>query len=95
MGNSLYNKLTLLLLSGESMSVTRIRASKDIINVLPKKLVKNLGLKGGEELEIRVKKIKKSSVKELKGLGKNIWENIDVEQYIKTERKSWERPSKI
>ncbi len=73
------------------MSVTRIRASKDIINVLPKKLVKNLGLKGGEELEIRVKKIKKSSVKELKGLGKNIWENIDVEQYVKMERKSWER----
>lgn len=72
----------------------RIRASKDIINVLPKKLVRNLGLKGGEELEIRVKKIKKSSVKELRGLGKKVWEDIDVEQYVKRERDSWERPLK-
>lgn len=76
------------------MSVAKIRASKDIINVLPKKLVKNLGLEGGEELEIRVKKKKKSSIKELKGLGKEIWENIDVGQYVKMERKSWERSSK-
>jgi len=29
------------------------------------------------------------SLKNLKGLGKKIWENIDIEEYIKKERESW------
>ncbi len=32
-----------------------------------------------------------SSILELEGLGKEIWEGVDVEKYIEEERKSWER----
>ncbi len=30
------------------------------------------------------------SILEFEGLGKEIWEGIDVDQYIENERKSWE-----
>jgi len=29
-------------------------------------------------------------ITQLQGLGKNIWSNIDIESYLKTERESWE-----
>ncbi len=29
------------------------------------------------------------SLKNLKGLGKDIWKDIDVDEYIKKERESW------
>ena len=32
---------------------------------------------------------KKHSIMELKGLGKEIWEGVDVEKYIDEERNSW------
>lgn len=31
------------------------------------------------------------SIMELKGLGKEIWEGIDTDAYIKAERDSWDR----
>lgn len=31
-----------------------------------------------------------SFAKAMKGLGKEIWEDIDVSEYIKEERESWE-----
>ena len=30
------------------------------------------------------------SILELAGLGKNVWQDVDVEEYIKRERDSWE-----
>jgi hypothetical protein len=30
------------------------------------------------------------SIKELKGLGKEVWQAIDVDQYIEEERASWD-----
>lgn len=33
---------------------------------------------------------KKHSVKELRGLGKELWRGIDVEKYIEEERNSWD-----
>jgi hypothetical protein len=33
----------------------------------------------------------KHSVLEFKGMGKELWESIDVEKYIDAERNSWER----
>ena len=38
-----------------------------------------------------VMRSKKHSIMELKGLGKEIWEGVDVEKYIDEERNSWER----
>ena len=32
----------------------------------------------------------KHSVMELEGLGAHIWKSIDAQQYVNTERKSWE-----
>jgi len=33
---------------------------------------------------------RKHSIKELRGLGKEIWQNMDVEKYIEEERNSWD-----
>ena len=33
---------------------------------------------------------KKHSIMELKGLGKEIWKDVDVEKYINEERNSWD-----
>ena len=47
-----------------------------------------------EELAIlvhhRVKAWLKHSVMEFKGMGKELWQGIDVEKYIDEERNSWE-----
>jgi dihydroneopterin aldolase len=37
-----------------------------------------------------VMRSKKHSIMELKGLGKEIWEGVDVEKYIDEERNSWD-----
>jgi hypothetical protein len=34
---------------------------------------------------------RKHSITELRGLGKDTWEGIDVEKYINDERNSWDR----
>jgi hypothetical protein len=36
--------------------------------------------------------VKTHSILELEGLGKEIWRDIDVDEYIRKERESWERP---
>lgn len=33
---------------------------------------------------------KKRSILELKGLGREVWQGVDVEQYIQEERASWD-----
>lgn len=35
-------------------------------------------------------KVKKHSILELEGLGADLWKRIDVEKYIRKERKSWD-----
>ena len=67
--------------------------------VIPKEIRELLGISKGDILqvyekdnEIVMKKAeykKPLSLKDLKGLGKEIWENIDIEEYIKKERESW------
>jgi hypothetical protein len=42
-------------------------------------------------VRLRVTARRKHSVMELKGLGKEIWEGINVEKYIEEERNSWDR----
>ncbi|HLX39836.1 MAG TPA: hypothetical protein VKR42_04855 [Ktedonobacteraceae bacterium] len=39
----------------------------------------------------RVKAIPLHNITELRGLGKEIWEGVDVEKYINEERNSWDR----
>lgn len=40
--------------------------------------------------KIRVEKSKKHSIMELEGLGANLWQEINVEEYINKERESWD-----
>ena len=67
--------------------------------VIPKEIRELLCISKGDTLEVYAKDheviMKKSDVKkpfslrELRGLGKEIWEDVDVEDYIKKERDSW------
>ena len=67
--------------------------------VIPREVRELLGISKGDTLqvyeknhEIIMKKMdakRPLSLKNLKGLGKDIWEEIDVEDYIKKERDSW------
>ncbi|MFQ6055788.1 MAG: AbrB/MazE/SpoVT family DNA-binding domain-containing protein [Methanosarcinales archaeon] len=62
---------------------------------IPKSIIKALNIKIGDNLliykdkeEMRIKRAK-YSLKDLKGLGKEIWKDIDVDKYIEEERESW------
>jgi AbrB family looped-hinge helix DNA binding protein len=67
--------------------------------VIPKDIREFLGISKGDTLQVYKKnheivmkkaEIKKPlSLKNLKGLGKEIWKDIDVEEYIRKERESW------
>ena len=39
----------------------------------------------------RIQALSKHSVHELRGLGKELWQGIDVEKYIEEEHNSWDR----
>ncbi len=67
--------------------------------VIPKEIRESLGISKGDNLEVYGKDheiiMKKSkakkplTLKNLKGLGKEIWKGVDIEDYIKKERESW------
>ena len=67
--------------------------------VIPKEIRELLCITKGDTLEVYgknheviMKKLeprKSISLRDLKGLGKEIWKNVDVEDYIKKERDSW------
>ena len=67
--------------------------------VIPKEVRELLDISKGDTLEVYGKNheiiMKKSeirkplSLRDLKGLGKEIWKEVDVEDYIKKERESW------
>ena len=67
--------------------------------VIPKEVRESLGISQGDKLEVYGKNheiiMKKSKVKkpmslrDLKGLGKEIWKGVDIDEYIKNERESW------
>jgi AbrB family looped-hinge helix DNA binding protein len=67
--------------------------------VIPKEVRELLCISKGDILEVYEKNheviMKKSglrkplSLRDLKGLGKEIWKDVDVEDYIKKERESW------
>ena len=41
------------------------------------------------ELVLVLNKKNKRSIKELKGLGKDVWNNTDAQDYVRSERSSW------
>ncbi len=79
------------------MPVTKVSHKFQV--VIPKDIREFLGISKGDTLQVYKKNheiiMKKADVKKhlslknLKGLGKEIWRDIDVEEYIKKERESW------
>jgi AbrB family looped-hinge helix DNA binding protein len=79
------------------MSLTKVSHKFQV--VIPKDIREPLGISKGDTMqvykkdhEIVMKKIeakKPLSLRNLKGLGKEIWQAIDVDEYIKKERESW------
>ncbi len=67
--------------------------------VIPKEVRELLGISKGDTLQVYEKDreiiMKKAELKKplslraLKGLGKEIWKGVDIEEYIKRERESW------
>jgi len=67
--------------------------------VIPKEVRELLGISKGDTLQVYKKdneiimkkaELKKPlSIKALRGLGRDIWKGIDVEEYINKERESW------
>ncbi|MBI2877316.1 MAG: hypothetical protein HYY20_10575 [Candidatus Tectomicrobia bacterium] len=43
------------------------------------------------ESELIIRRPLAQRLSDLKGLGKSLWEQLDVEQYLEEERSSWER----
>lgn len=79
------------------MSLTKVSYKFQV--VIPKEVRESLGISRGDKLEVYGKnheiimkklKVKKPlTLRDLKGLGKEIWKDIDIEDYIKKERESW------
>ncbi len=79
------------------MPVTKVSHKFQV--VIPKDIREFLGISKGDTLQVYKKNheiiMKKTDVKKplslknLKGLGKEIWKDVDVEEYIKKERESW------
>ena len=66
---------------------------------IPEEIVKKAGLRVGAEIiwlydegtrQILLMEKPDSFAKAMKGLGKEVWQGIDVNEYIKEERESWE-----
>ena len=53
--------------------------------------VVRLAMRSLQEECINAQPVRKRSLLELRGLGKEIWEGIDPVEYVKQERDSWER----
>ena len=65
--------------------------------VVPKKARKAMQLEPGDQLlcrtegdEILLRPKPKRYAKHLRGLHKEVWQDVDATQYVKQERKSWE-----
>lgn len=79
------------------MPITKVSHKFQV--VIPKDIREFLGISKGDTLEVYGKDheiiMKKTdlrkplSLKNLKGLGKEIWKDLNVEEYINRERDSW------
>jgi bifunctional DNA-binding transcriptional regulator/antitoxin component of YhaV-PrlF toxin-antitoxin module len=75
------------------------KLNQDLSIKIPEQILIKAGLKPGAEIiwlydedasQILLMKKPDSFAKAMKGLGKEVWEDIDVNVYIKEEREIWE-----
>lgn len=65
---------------------------------IPEHILKQSGLKPGAEIiwlydehgQIILMEKPNSFAKAMKGLGKEVWDKVDTDEYVKEERRSWE-----
>ena len=81
------------------MATTRVSTKGQI--VLPAEIREKMGLQPGDELTVEVvdgkavvAKAPKSWAQWGYGLGKEIWEGVDVDEYVRKERETWEDPER-
>ena len=74
-----------------------VKVSSKFQIVLPKKVRNAMRIKPGDHLMCRVERGEilmrpkpESYAKFMRGLHKEIWEDVDAAQYLKQERRSWE-----
>lgn len=77
---------------------TSVRVGKRYQVVLPKKVRQRLDLREGDVLLIEVSRRgillvpkPKSYTAHLSGLHREVWKNLDVDEYMARERKAWQR----
>ncbi len=75
-----------------------VRVGKRFAVVLPKKVRQRLGVREGDELIVEVSRrglllVPKpaSYTAHLAGLHREVWKGVDVENYLKKERRAWRR----
>ena len=61
------------------------------LSIAEKFEVVRLAMRSLQEECVDIPTVRKRSLLELRGLGKEIWEGIDPVEYVKQERDSWER----
>ena len=78
--------------------MTKVRLSSKNQIVVPAKARKQLGLKPGDTLLVHVREKSivlipepEDYVESLRGLGKHVWADIDTDEWLRSERESWEK----
>jgi len=79
---------------------TTIKVSSKYQIVIPREVRKNLNLKAGDKLIVKVNNEKiiiypqpKSYAKYSLGLGKETWRGVDATEYVRKERETWKSQS--
>ena len=79
---------------------TIIKVSSKYQIVIPREARKNLNLKAGDKLIVKVNNEKiiiypqpKSYAKYSLGLGKETWRGVDATEYVRKERETWKSQS--
>lgn len=75
-----------------------VRLGKRFQLVLPKKIRQRLGLREGDVLLIEVTRKgillvpkPQSYAQHLSGLHREVWQDVNVDEYLREERKTWQR----
>lgn len=73
-----------------------VRLGKRFQLVLPKKIRQRLGLREGDVLLVEVTRKgillvpkPRSYAQHLSGLHREVWQDVDVDEYLRDERKTW------
>lgn len=74
------------------------KLNEDLSIKIPEQILKKAGLKPGAEIiwlydeqgQILLMEKPNNFAKAMKGLGKEVWGQIDANEYVKEERESWE-----